>query len=364
MANFQFKLTPVDSFFFGGEKHIKDKNGDLQTNYFVESLAYPQQTTLLGMLRYYLLLKNNFPMNGAKITNQIEAEKLIGAKSFDFNLVPENMGVIETLSPLYFCNDKGEYFQFAPLDLDFEMDKDFRLFKPLKNGSSNYYNSKEHYFKITQSLVSAKGHKFFLKELIESVQQTGNEKSEEGENKDNKFYKQVSKRMNPGWSFCFDAEIGDLAGLKSGDKLFVQLGGEKSYFKLEVTATKRYDFQLPAKYRTNQNYVYCLSDCFVDSAVLDLSNAAVNKFVSFRNFQSNVKNTSNYSGFSRTDPQQPYRSSRFNLLLRGSVMYFNTVENLTKALELIQHRNDSGTEKLRYDHCMNTGFNIVLTHTK
>lgn len=51
MATYLIKLTPLDKFFFGQKKTFGDDN----VNYVVYSSFFPQQTALLGLLRYQVL---------------------------------------------------------------------------------------------------------------------------------------------------------------------------------------------------------------------------------------------------------------------------------------------------------------------
>ena len=53
------KLTPTGKFFFGGDMRFgtDGKDGDF-SSYIIESSMLPQQTSLLGMMRF-LLLSNN-----------------------------------------------------------------------------------------------------------------------------------------------------------------------------------------------------------------------------------------------------------------------------------------------------------------
>ena len=88
-------MTPVDSFFFGGEKHDNNE----KANYFVEFNCYPQQTTILGFLRYLLLIEND--LIG---TDEIKTkgEPIIGKESFDYTNTNQSFGRIKSISPLYF----------------------------------------------------------------------------------------------------------------------------------------------------------------------------------------------------------------------------------------------------------------------
>ena len=327
MANYQLKLTPVDSFFFGGEKH----NEDLATNYFVESNLYPQQTTLLGLIRYYLLLKNPSVFNGKKITDHDKAATIIGAASFDFDADSNEFGKIKSISPLYFVNDENVAYFFAPFDKEFKMGEAYQLLRDEK-----VYNTKDHYHLVAPYLSSANGDFKELSEIIFTDNQVGNEKAEKGETRDNKFYKQSSKRMTKGWSFCFDAELEEGSGVYNKDEVYIPFGGEKSFFKLEFTAKEKSNFILSEKYVRKVPFAFCFSDCFIDNPIFDGCSFAVNKYVSFRNLKSKVKETLKYNRLSASDGTQMLRSNRFNLLQRGSVLYFPNNENLIKFKKQIE----------------------------
>jgi CRISPR-associated protein Cmr3 len=353
MANYQIKLTPVDTYFFGGEKHI-EKDGKLESNYFVESNLYPQQTTLLGLLRYYLLLKNTSVFANNRITSRADATKIIGPSSFDYNLPPDNFGKIISVGLLYFQHNSQNYF-FAPLDIAFEMEN-FQLIKE-KNGKKTDYNAKDHFLDICQYLVDNKGNKVKLSEIISDIPQVGNEKAEKGaskEEKDNKFYKQNAKKMSPGWNFCFDAEIADGAGIPDKDDvLFVPFGGEKSFFKMEVIKQAPVSFSIPANFKRTKPYILCLSDCFVSADILKQASLSVNRYVSFRNIQSKVEKTEKYSGLSQKDDKQLTRSNRYNLLQRGSIIYFDNEQKRDGVKYLIESNNTK--------HCITIGFNKIIT---
>lgn len=349
MTNYQIKLTPVDTFFFGGEKH--DEN--LEANYFVESLPYPQQTALLGILRYFLLAKNPNVFNGKSIIDKTEAEKLIGRSSFDYDKPPADYGKISSLSPLYFIHKNEPYF-FAPFDFGFDLSTDFKLSKhnKEKNKTENY-NAKDHYYNVaSQKLINAKDEMKELSSITSDVVQVGNEKAGKGEPRDKKFYKQFSKRLSEGWCFCVDVELADGSGIMDNDAVFLPFGGEKSYFKLEVKKQPKAIFAMPQKYRRDVSYIFCQTDCFVDASVLNEADFAVNSYVSFRNLQSKVQDTKIYSGLSATDKNQLKRSNRFNLLQRGSVLYFQNKSQL-----------ESASTKFIKTNCETIGFNQIITNT-
>lgn len=127
MPTYLVKLTPIDKFFFGQ----KNTFGDDNVNYFVRSSHFPQQTALLGLLRYQLLChadKSVFDNN--KIVNSKAAKELIGEKSFS----PEepsvdNFGLIESLSPV-FLMDKETGELYLPAGLRYQ-EKEEGEYEPL-----------------------------------------------------------------------------------------------------------------------------------------------------------------------------------------------------------------------------------------
>jgi len=348
--NYKITLTPADTYFFGGEK-TRRENDALIMDYFVVSNPYPQQTTLLGLLRYFLLLKNPTVFNGKSIINKTEAAKIIGDESFSYGDEPQDFGKIKKLLPLYFNNGTKDYF-FAPRDIEFDMSDKFQLSKGGKN-----YNAKDHNNDIGQYLISNSGDRVKLSDVVkEQPAQAGNEKASKGQTrkeKENKFYKMTFCKLKTGWSFCMDAEIKDDA-IKNGDSIFLPFGGEKSYFKLEVKKQMAAKQQLNDLFQRGVPYILCQSDCFVDANILDDATFAVNDFVSFRNLKSKVQETARYSSMThKDDATQLTRSDRYNLLQRGSVLYFED-----------KKRRDEAAKKIieGKDNCRNIGFNQILTN--
>lgn len=361
--NYQIKLTPIDAYFFGGEKHSinkKDPN-KFEMDYYVQSELYPQQTTLLGVLRYYLLMKNNL-LSPAKNNKTKEANELIGKNSFIYGFMDEegktvqDFGVINEISPLYFLKE-GEKYIIAPFDKDFE----------LKVLYDNYYlegyDAKVGY---NPTLINVKGNstfKFFKDENNENDTEfvfikhetVGNKKGEKGKSEDDGFYKQVMYKLNKGWSFAFDVKIGiepktdeiqskedksqsidfkkDIA--LEDDKQFLTVGAEQQLFAFEIAncGDNISILELNLKPRL-KHAIYCISDCFVSEEIWNYTLFSINENVSFRNLQSS-NSSKNYSSFSKGYK----RGDRYNLLKRGSVLYFDNLDQMQKAKELFDNKN-------------------------
>lgn len=342
MPHYQIHITPLEYFFFGSEKH----NADLTTNYFVESQPYPQQTTLLGLLRFFLLQKNGL-ITGKSINNQAAAKNLIGHESFDFcnKIEKDTFGKIKNISPLYFSNGKKRFF-FAPLDIKFKMGKAFQLTHQGKD-----FNAKDHAPLVQHYLISEDFADIFkLDCIVRDYAQVGNEKGEKGQTKENAFYKQNMKRLENDWSFVIDAEIEE--EISVNESYFLPFGGEKCFFKLSFQKKNAFNPQYPtSKHERNGFFpLLCLSDCFVAGEKIKQLPFAVNNYVSFRNFRSNVS-TKNFDALKKDEKidDSQIRSSRYQILQRGSVLYFTNETD-----------RDDFAKEMKAQNGFSIGFNHVL----
>lgn len=331
MPNYQIRLSPVDSFFFGGEKH----NAELKTDYFVESQLYPQQTALLGLFRYYLLQKNPSVFSDSKISDPKNAAKLIGEKSFNY---PDrnDFGKIKSITPLYFLHKTEPYF-FAPFDMGFELSPELLLQINGKN-----YNAKDHGSKCSQ-LELYSGDQTNIKtlaQLFRQVIKTGNEKVANGLDKEEAFYRQVTYQfVSTDWSFAFDVSLDEGSGV-AVESVFIPFGGEKSIFKMTVSSIDKLNYpQYPLLlHQRHVGTIICHSDCFIDWQALTGCDFAVNDFTGFRNFQATTATEKIYTLQKKASDinKGQVRSKRYNLLKRGSTLYFTDRDLFGKACKLIE----------------------------
>lgn len=109
MSNFLIKLTPVDKFFFGGDMAFyvegDESHNDNYGTYFVESSMFPQQTSLLGMLRFLLLRGDPSLFDGSRIIpgKEDEVVKLIGASSFQVRNQGRDTSVFGKIRNIHRC---------------------------------------------------------------------------------------------------------------------------------------------------------------------------------------------------------------------------------------------------------------------
>ena len=138
MSKYLIKLKPIGKYFFGGDmtfevgdKSNKDYNSKY-SSYIIVSNKFPQQTSLLGMLRYLLLTKSPevFSLVKNQITNKSDAANVIGQASF--SVMPDHkldekqdsrFGKIVSIGPCFLLHEYSkedglveEYFLSAPKD--------------------------------------------------------------------------------------------------------------------------------------------------------------------------------------------------------------------------------------------------------
>ena len=105
--NYLIKLTPHKHFFFSPNSGSELGN---KSNYYKESLFFPQQTTILGFLRHQLLIQNKLitPFEKAiSVKNHSIATELIGTESFNGKL-HQTFGCINSISPVTIIDGKGK----------------------------------------------------------------------------------------------------------------------------------------------------------------------------------------------------------------------------------------------------------------
>lgn len=102
MPTYLVKLKPLEKFFFG-QKH--KFNEDDSVNYYLRSARFPQQTALLGLLRYQYLQYAGSEIYSCNRVNKDkwrEADALVGPFSFNPDRNAKNeFGQIQSLSPVF-----------------------------------------------------------------------------------------------------------------------------------------------------------------------------------------------------------------------------------------------------------------------
>ena len=247
MKMYRVTLEPLDWFFFGGESTF---DNSVKTSYIAHSNKFPQQTALLGMLRYQLLKQDHLlTVNDMKRPNLDDVKERIGEGSFDMDNNGQTFGYIRGLSPV-FIEKNGDVDLFSvPLsysyDLSFETGvevylngkKKNTLISDLNSAGENTFNPK--IFNNYMKLYCKNGDTEMLENIFETKMQVGITKNTDFENDkdrdENRFFKHEMVRFLRSdcnrFRFAFYVELSN--GYLKDD--FVFLGAERSCFKMQVS---------------------------------------------------------------------------------------------------------------------------------
>lgn len=377
MANYLMKLKPIGNFFFGSKKGFADKGqwdrSKENTTSLLRSRKFPQQTSLLGMLRMEILKQDkDFCFKNLSDYKKDEWEKMkisIGPKSFDIDSKDQDFGMIKNISPLFIYNNRSDdYFMKIPKDHriyeDIDKESKFEKYKPFKIsgdkvktnlGNINLVKKDEYDAKdgISNSWVNIKNKKIYrveenVKKNISDERITKEKKDKVysenifiedqqiGINKNRKvdgLYKQIYYRLKEGFEFAFYLE----SDFEFKNNI-VQLGKEKSTFKLTVKKVNDSFYDLFSKFVENKedNKIILISDTYIseESEYNNLIDFAICNSIPFKNLKTCKKKIT----ISKT---------KYNFGERGSVIYAK--EGKVKALkELI--KSNKNLYKIGYNH--------------
>jgi CRISPR-associated protein Cmr3 len=340
--NVSVRLIPPEHYFFGDENLSTDGT----EKYYQRSLQLPQQTTVLGAMRFLLLQtadKKVFDKN--EIRNKNEAQKLIGESSFDMHVIQygkitaisevllwhENNGFY--LPMLAWKDDKGNISTEAHQQNNkyfFDDDKEKTGFSlpdyKAKDGVKQYWTGQDG--------------KPFEKEIFTEYRHAGNFKNKDNktENDDDAYFKMCFCRLDSEFSFVFNMNIADenLINTLVKEKRIVYVGGERSKFICEIerlgdSNPKRiteeiYKNAYSPYADANYTKVILTSDAYTEKNPYTDTLLAVSHIKKFRFMESKVATTDAYNNRikdSRTTRAGLKQSKLFNLLQRGSVFYFD-----------------------------------------
>lgn len=387
MSTYLIKLTPLDKFFFGQKKTFGDDNA----NYFVYSSLFPQQTTLLGLLRYQLLqIAGEEIFKDNKIQDEHKAGELIGKQSFSpFVKDKLQFGIIQSLSPVFIIDKKNKDEYFRPVGRRFQKENEkapynllhlscqagcppiFGEYKPKKGLASCWLSSKSH------TLLNEED--FFTKD-----ERIGIRKDYEGATNDDAFFcqryyrfknfkkvvedeeakvcKQPPVRVH---DFCF-ATVLETENAIEHEKLngrIVYLGGERQPFLMEVSEeTFKLNIESSTLTSDEKHYtVVLLSDAMIESKLLSEVRFASTEVKDFACLLTHVGTQKFYNKENKRQEQYLKKSAtalslQKELYARGSVFYFDTKEQANQFCEDL--------EKVPNFHTIGYNHAIIIEPTK
>lgn len=367
MANKSYlvEITPLGNYYFGGENTFsttdKATNNAAVTNYLVRSRQYPQQSALLGLLRYFVLVKENAmkcPAEGLIGKTGFKGQEEIGEEK-----APDTWGLIKSISPLMIKkgNDcylpAGEDYQFY-FDNKENKEKLTKLeqsehtsirYSFGKHGSMYYDNfDPKHIAEMLWRRIGSVGclEEDFLRPgaIFTKSFQVGINKPRQGESNEDAFYKQYYFRLNKGFSFAVlletEPEIKDAC-----IPLVVPFGADQGLFSIRLHDREE-------KFFPKQDYnpgivkITLISDAYCNFGILDDCLLAITHGVDFRYIKTNILTRRYYNKGNKAGDMD--KSAKLNLLGRGSVLYTNEPEKIVDELEN------------KYPAYRNAGFNYYI----
>lgn len=328
----------MGKFFFGGDMTftVDGKDTDF-TSYIIRSNKFPQQTSLLGMLRF-LILRNDpkvFDSASQSITDREGAKALIGAKSFEASGEKGSYGVIKSISPCFVqAKEEGDKWtalllepKAAQIKVDFSEST-----KAMLNGvevdiPQTNYDSKKYY----ETFYKVKGGNQEIKEseiFIEDISNGINRNIHTGKTDDNALFKQVSYRIKERYRFAFYAEV-DLDKIVGYNRQIVSVGADNSQFIIGISECEQQKEE-----ETKDNAVMLLSPAYLTKEDLASVRFAITDTVPFKCMKTNTDSVKSYN---KKDMVYGY-SEKLSLYATGSVFYFESeVDASTFAGKLKAH---------------------------
>ena len=366
MKVFKITLEPKDWFFFGGSSTFD--NGT-KTSYIAHSLLFPQQTALLGMIRYQLLKQNNLLFGQGGKPDDDQVIKLIGKKSFsmrDDN--QKTYGDILGLSPVFLeeykdGDEKCVTRKLFPLALtnsyNLSFGKDVKVFmtdrvkKLLIDDSESFeYKNYDNYMKYGDkdgnSLLS---YNIFETRMQIGITKNTDFKPEKGEKEQNFFKHEMvrfckNKKGNTSFRYAFYVKL----NTQEIKKDFVFLGAERSCFDMVVSEVKN-DADLKQIYLEShpsmheQGRIELLSPTYVEDIekLRELCNFHWSNTTTFRNITFNKdgkgKLNSGDVSYNRGD-------ICYNMLSAGSVIFFDEANRM----EIEKLLNNTHLQTIGYNY--------------
>lgn len=111
-------LRPLEPYFFGDGKNLNFPNQSekLKTEYYVESLKIPSQSTLLGALRYMVLKKCGQLNSDGSLSLNKEQKELVGERGFSIHNNATKYGVIEKIGSVFLLDKENHCYIPCPLN--------------------------------------------------------------------------------------------------------------------------------------------------------------------------------------------------------------------------------------------------------
>lgn len=366
MSKYQITLTPVDNFFFGGDmtfqvgENKKEEFNERFSSYIIKSSMFPQQTSLLGMLRF-LILRNggDAVFKGGRIVNNELAKELIGNGSFSVNgdQQANRFGTIQSLSHVWIRKTSGgreEDLEFEPFFRALEFTDESGVYNKqtvsIPDMPIGQYDPKESFSsKLTGGKELAD---IFIEDRRIGIArdiQTG----KTGEKGEHALFKQVSYRfanketvtdkqgneeaVDVQYCFVFQAEIDDAVPFENYNGQLVKVGGDNSQFVIGISKTERSQVDV-----SNEGALYLslLSPTYLSRDEMEDVKFAITRLVPFRFLKAEVDKVKSYNITRKEKDTGVKRSEKYELYAPGSVFYFDNEAQRQRFISHLEAKKD------------------------
>lgn len=358
MTRYLIRLTPIGLFFFGGEQTFGD---GANANYYAKSNPFPQQTTLLGMLRKEVLIQCQCDLFKEKPGDYVASDKpkmsaKIGDESFNLTKTNQGFGVIKTLSPVFILreagtDDKGKthkkrtFFIPCPKDHGLTFDADSVKGSAFLDRERDFipclkdYNAKDGLPDVFLP-SDIREDDLSFDAVLKTQVKIGIDKERKDDEDDGKFFKHQFYYMEKGFSFAFFADLA--MELKDAT---VFMGADSSSFFMKVEEVKE-PKDKPVESLFNRlkspKKITLLSDACVCPSIYGLCQFAITETVDFQNIRTS---SGNYAF--KTDGDKISKSGKHTFLKRGSVFF---VKDDTQWNDVANHIKNDHLQKIGYNH--------------
>lgn len=326
VKNYKVNIKPLELYTFGTE--VGAKFDGVQTNtresYIITSNIVPDQTTLLGTLRYIVLqmqglLNLDYDYDGKESL----LKDAIGGSSFIFGPTVQDFGMIKKLSPVFLRKVDEIYIANPFHNCGKDEYTPMQMMGPVKTSSGDIhipvkdkvigYDAKEGhgsgYIGIdSKKIVSTD--KIFKMHLL-----VGNQTNHSNPNNKDGFFKRETYSMDE--HFCFSLYVEAEEGAFP-DKTVAYMGKKQNafLFTFEETTTTLESFkeQLENRFReSNEEWYYAFSDLYLSDCKVKYENFAFVEEKYIRNLITTVteKDLTN----------RRKKHERIHLISRGSSFY-------------------------------------------
>lgn len=345
-------LKPMGSFFFGSERTFG--LGKDNEHYIIQSEYFPQQTSILGMIRKEILIIKDLIRDDWDYSKTYSTvNELIGKESFDITKTEkQEFGIIKSISPVFIKKDDN-YFISIPKDHKIkEKDKHNKKYTPLNfddkskckvnlgNSSKEIYIPYDYVAKdgLSNDFISKDKEIIKINHVLKEDEQIGIKLENNKKTSDNGLYKVIRYRLEKNYEFAFNLDINFNSDFQEKDleqySNIVNLGGEGSYFKISFQKTNNdiennfEDINRVREGENNEIYkkIILLSNGYISKEEYDkYCDYGIINGVTFRNLRTD------YSKFKEKEKyyKKFEKTNKFIFLERGSVL-FSTKNNYYK----------------------------------